>query len=215
MEKTDEEVYTYTYAFFEDDNEWPEARQIAEHYGTKHTEILIKPFVARLPEIMYYMDRPRFNLQSYWLAEKAKEDGRETAYVGEGLDEHFGGYWYKTEKNYIESWIDHFQFIRPTYMAIHKIFGIRCELPFTYLPMNDTLNYWDPEREKTYLRWAYKDIIPKFAVERRKRPGRPTWKTLWERELFKIYPHLEPKTDEEIRTILNRYATAIWLGVQK
>jgi len=214
-EKTDEEVYTYTYGFFEDDNEWSEARQTAEHYDTKHTEILINPFIARFPEIMHYMDRPRFNLQSYWLAEKAKKDGRETAYIGEGLDEHFGGYWYKPEKNYVESWVDHFQFIVPTHLAIHEIFGIRCEIPFTYLPINETLKYWDPKREKTYLRQAYKGILPEFIINRRKKPGRPTWRTLWDRELCRICPHLNPKTDEEIRVILNRYATAIWLGVRK
>lgn len=213
LEKSQDEVYTYTYAFFEDDNEWEEARKVAEYYGTTHQEVLIKPFIGRFPEILTHFDRPRFNLQTYWTAEAASKDGRGTAYIGEALDEHFGGYWYKPEKTYIESWVDHFHYIRSTHMKNHEIWGMGCELPFTYLPVEQTLPYWDCGREKTALREAYKGILPDFVVERKKKPGRPTWRKLWERELCQLYPHLEPETDAEIRTLLNRYATGVWLAV--
>ena len=213
LEKVQDEVYTYTYAFFEDDNEFEEAGNVADYYGTTHKEVLIKPFIGRFPEILTHFDRPRFNLQTYWVAEKASKDGRGSAYIGEGLDEHFGGYWYKTDKNYIESWVDHFQFIRTTHLKNHEIFDLRCEIPFTYLPIEETLPYWDPTREKTHLRNAYRDILPDFVIERRKMPGRPTWRKLWERELCQLYPHIQPKTDEEIRVLLNRYATGVWLAV--
>lgn len=213
QEKTDENIYTYTYAFFEDDNEFEEARQIADYYDTRHAEVLIKPFIGRFPEILTHFDRPRFNLQTYWLAEKAAQDGIETAYLGEGLDEHFGGYWYKHDKTYIETWVDHFHFIRSTHIQNHDIFGLKCEIPFTYLPITETLPYWDSLREKTHLRKAYEGILPDFVVNRRKKPGRPTWRKLWEQELSQLYPHMKPETDAEIRALLNRYATAIWLGV--
>lgn len=215
MEKAQEEVYTYTYAFFEDDNEFEEARRLADYYGTRHREVLIKPFIGRFPEILVYFDRPRFNFYAYWLAEQASKDGRGTGYFGEGLDEHFGGYWYKQDLEYIESWADHFHFIRSSHIRCHEIFDMRCEIPFTYLPINETLLYWDPTREKKHLRNAYREILPDFVIERRKMPGRPAWRKLWDRELRQLYPSMEPESDEKIRSLLNRYATGIWLAVHR
>jgi len=211
--KTDEPIHSYTFAFFKDENEFEEAETVAEYYGTIHHEVVIDNFTGRFPEILRHLSRPRFNVQTYWLAEQAQRDGRRTCYIGEGLDEHFGGYWYKPHLNYLESWVDHFQYIRPAHKEIHDIFGLNCEIPFTYLDFRKTLPYWDPSREKLHLKKAYSGILPDFVVQRRKNPGRPHYRKLWDRELSKIYSEMEPKSDEEIRRLLNKYATAIWLGV--
>lgn len=211
--KTEEPIYTYTYAFFPDENEFEEAKAVAKHYGTVHHEVIINDFTGRFPEILRHLSRPRFNVQTYWLAEQAYRDGRKTCYLGEGLDEHFGGYWYKPHLNYLESWVDHFQYILPAHKEIHNIFNLHCEIPFTDLDFRKTLRYWDPAREKSKLTYAYRGILPDFVVRRRKNPGSPHWRRLWDRELSKIYSNFEPESDEEIRMLLNRYATAIWLGV--
>ncbi len=213
--KTDEPIYSYTFAFFKDENEFEEAETIAEDYGTIHHEVVIDNFTGRFPEILRHLSRPRFNVQTYWLAEQAQRDGRRTCYIGEGLDEHFGGYWYKPHLNYLESWVDHFQYIRPAHKEIHDIFGLNCEIPFTYLDFKKTLPYWDPSREKLHLKKAYSGILSDFVVQRRKNPGRPHWRKLWDRELSKIYTDIEPKSDAEIRSLLNRYAIGIWLAVSK
>jgi len=213
--KSEDPIRTYTFGFPDQKNEFTQAKKVADHYGTEHTEVLITDFLGRLPEIQQYMDRPRFNVQAFWLAEKAALDGCETAYIGEGLDEHFGGYWQKPHLDYLETWADHFMWIRPTYEMIHKAFGLGCEIPFTHLPFRETLPYWDPKLQKEYLKIAYKDTLPAFVVDRRKNPGRPDWRALWNRELSKIFPNYAPKDDSEIRAKLNRYTTAIWMGVHQ
>ena len=211
--KSEDPIRTYTFGFPEQKNEFKQARKVAEHYGTEHTEVLIDDFIHRLPEIQRYMDRPRFNVQTYWLAEQAAQDGCETAYIGEGLDEHFGGYWQKPHLNYLESWADHFMWIRPTHEQVHRVFGVGCEIPFTYLPFRKTLPYWDPKREKEYLKIAYGGVLPSFVIDRCKKPGRPHWRSLWNRELHNLFPHYSPKNDAEIRAILNRYTISVWMGV--
>lgn len=214
-EKTDEKIYTYTYGFFSDDNEFKDARKISEWYGTTHKEVLVDNFIHRLPKIQRHLKRPRFNVQIFWVIEQAHKDGRETCYLGEGLDEHFGGYWYKPHLSYVEAWSDHFQYIRPTHLELHDVFGLRCEIPFTYLDFRKTLPYWDPQREKGDLRKIYERIIPKCAIDKRKRSGAPTWKRLWTQYLSEIYPNIKPKSDNEIRWYLNKYTIGVWHRVNE
>ena len=167
----------------------------------------------RLPEIQKHLTKPRFNVQIYWLIEQAHKDGCKTGYLAEGLDEHFSGYWYKSHLNYIESWKDHFKYIRPVHTKLHKIFGLRCEIPFTYIDFSKTLPYWDPAREKTYLRRMYRNILPDYVINKRKRSGAPNWQMLWDREISKKYPGINPTSSEEIRRYLNLYTTWIWSRV--
>lgn len=214
-EKTDETIYTYTYGFFPDDNEFESASYIAEEYGTVHKAVLINNFLKRAPEVLQYLSRPKFNYQTLWVAEQAFKDGRQSCYIAEALDEHFGGYWYKPDLNYLESWADHFHFIRTTYKEIHKMFDLRCEIPFTYLDFHETLPYWDSGRGKEKLREIYKGIIPESARTKRKRSGAPRWRRLWDREISFQFPGVNPTSDEEIRKYLNQYVTWVWIRVNK
>ena len=210
-EKTDEQIHTYTFGFKDHPNEFENAEKVAEHYNTAHTEIVIKDFIKRLSEIQRIMDRPRFNVQCYWLAEQAKNDGIETVYIGEGLDEHFGGYWNKPELSYSASFADHYIWIVPTYKQIHEYLGLRVEIPYSSLDARQTIGYWDQKREKQFLRDAYKGIIPDFVVTLKKNAGKPNWRLLWEYELSSEFPDIDPKSDKEIRYYLNKYTIQKWI----
>jgi len=211
--KTDEKINTYTYGFKDQPNEFKNAERVAKYYNTNHKEVVIKDFIKRFSEIQSFLDRPRFNVQCYWLAEQAKRDGVETVYVGEGLDEHFGGYWNKPDLSYIASFADHYIYIVPTYKQIHNYFGLKCEIPFSNLDARQTIAFWDYKREKQYLRNAYKGIIPDFVVNLKKHTGSPNWRLLWDNELNKEFPNIDPKDDKEIRHFLNVYTIEKWRNV--
>jgi len=210
-EKTKEEIYSYTFGFEGEDNEFKVAREVADHYGTKHQEIIFKNLLAEYPEILKHFKRPRFNIWIYWLAKKAFEDKRQTVYVGEGGDEHFGGYWYKKHMSYLETWTGLYHWILPTYRKVHSIFNLRLEVPFTNLDWRETYPYYDHEQHKRYLRIAYREILPDFVVERKKRPARHDYRIFWEHELKHYFPLVNPHSDEEIRELLNILVTQMWV----
>ena len=214
-QKTDELISTYTFGFVGEDNEFDEAQRVADFYNTQHREILIENMLFRFSEILKHFDRPRFNLWVYWLAEAAKRDGCETSYVGEGADEHFGGYGTKPwVGDYTRCWADHYIYIMPSYRTVHRVFGLRLEAPFTMLDFRETLPYWDPKGEKTLLREAYKDVLPDFVVQRPKNRGGPNWRLFWTRELSRFYPSVQPRSDEEIRNFFNDWTVREWLKTQ-
>src|SRR6266508_1109420 len=76
-------------------NELPYARQVAEHFGTEHHEILVRPEVAELlPRLLWHLDEPISDsafLTAYLVSEFAR---REVTVIlsGVGGDELFGGY---------------------------------------------------------------------------------------------------------------------------
>jgi asparagine synthase (glutamine-hydrolysing) len=76
-------------------NELPYARQVADHFGTEHHEILVRPEVAELlPRLLWHLDEPLADsafLTTYLVSEFAR---REVTVIlsGVGGDELFGGY---------------------------------------------------------------------------------------------------------------------------
>ncbi len=76
-------------------NELPYARQVAEHFGSEHHEILVRPEVAELlPRLLWHLDEPISDsafLTTYLVSEFAR---REVTVIlsGVGGDELFGGY---------------------------------------------------------------------------------------------------------------------------
>jgi asparagine synthase (glutamine-hydrolysing) len=76
-------------------NELPYARQVAEHFGTDHHEIVVKPDVVRLmPKLLWHMDEPIADsafITTYLVAEFARKDVT-VILSGVGGDELFGGY---------------------------------------------------------------------------------------------------------------------------
>jgi len=196
-EKTKEQVFTYT-AGFQGDNEFREARRVAEHYETRHREVLIDD-IAIYGELQRHLEKPQYNLWPYFLAEAAHQDGRKACYIGEGLDEHFGGYWNKNG-DYLECWTNHYVYVMPAYATVHNLFGLHVEAPFTRLNFKQTLPFWDQARKKTALREAYKDIVPTFVLDRKKNAPHTPW------ELF-----FKTETREEGTKQANCWVTREWL----
>jgi asparagine synthase (glutamine-hydrolysing) len=97
--QTAEPVRTFCVGFDQNAfDERPFARVIAERYGTKHTELLIKPQVAEiLPKLVWHFDEPFGDssaVPSYAIAEETRRHVT-VALNGDGGDESFAGYdWY-------------------------------------------------------------------------------------------------------------------------
>lgn len=211
-EKTTENIHTYTLGF-EGRNEFKAAQQVADHYGTIHHEVTICNMLSRFREILKVFKKPRFNLWPFWLAEQASKDGRRNCYIGEGGDEHFGGYWYKPQSTYLEHWAGFFTYVYPTYRTVYRHFGVQLHCPMH--PMNLyfhlTLPYYDMLQEKSFLRKAYKNILPKFVLKKRKQNGRFDYWVMWRWEIQPYFPDARaPETEDDIRELLNAWATRTW-----
>ncbi len=76
-------------------NELPYARRMAQHLGTEHREILVRPDVVRLlPQLVWHMDEPIADtafITTYLVSAFAREDVT-VILSGVGGDELFGGY---------------------------------------------------------------------------------------------------------------------------
>lgn len=89
-------VRTFSIGFDEEDfDERSFARKVAGHFGTEHTELVVRPdAVAVLPALAWYFDEPFADssaLPSYYLAKMTRNDVT-VALTGDGGDESFGGY---------------------------------------------------------------------------------------------------------------------------
>lgn len=201
-------IYTYTFGWSYY-NEFKHARKVAEHYETIHREILLDGWLNRFSGFLKLLQWPRFNLQPFFLAEQAAIDGCKTAYCAEGLDESFGGYWYK-DIGFLQSFADHFIYIQPIWQQAHEFYSLKLEMPFSDLPIEKTLPFWDSNGNKQCLREVYHDILPGFVVERKKNSSSPHWGKLWTHELHKFIPGV-PTTDEEVRHLFNVWVTSLWV----
>ena len=76
-------------------NELPYAKAVAERFGTRHKEILVRPEVADLlPRLLWHMDEPVADsalITTFLVAEFARQDVK-VILSGVGGDEIFGGY---------------------------------------------------------------------------------------------------------------------------
>jgi hypothetical protein len=208
-----EEIHTFTFTFpegFGNVSEFEKAKKVADHFKAIHHEVLIEKLLDRFPHILKIFDKPQFNIWTYWLAEAAFKLDRQTCYVAEGLDEHFGGYAGR-KGSYCELWSNHFQFCKPSYQTVHDHFGLDLEMPFSDPPLDfrKTLAFWDASGHKTFLRAAYKGLLPDFMVEQPKNAGKPSFLWIWENELkYKM-----PMTVDELRGKLQKFVALTWGSV--
>jgi asparagine synthase (glutamine-hydrolysing) len=92
----DTPVRTFTTGFGNELDEFDEAKIVAEHCKTNHTEILIdfSDLTKSLPKILWHMEFPfgRPSILSNYMVSEAIKKHVTVAYTGEGSDELFGGY---------------------------------------------------------------------------------------------------------------------------
>ena len=210
-EKTDEPIDTYTLGF-EGRSEFTDARKVAEHYGTRHHEVVVSNMLPRFRELLKFFPQPRFNLWPYWLAEAQAQAGRRNCYIGEGGDEHFGGYWYKPRKPYLEHWAGFFTYVLPTYQAVYQHFGITLHVPLHPQTLDFTVTrpFYDVTQEKAFLRAAYRGVLPDFVLQKRKQNGRFDYWVMWHKEIKPYFPDANPHGEDDIRELLNAWVTREW-----
>jgi asparagine synthase (glutamine-hydrolysing) len=94
-------------------DETPHARQMAEHIGSRHHELLLDAddLVSFLPRMIEMQDEPLGDpvcVPVYYVSKLAREQGVKVCHVGEGADELFGGYesWYRMQsiQNRCDRW---------------------------------------------------------------------------------------------------------------
>jgi asparagine synthase (glutamine-hydrolysing) len=71
------------------------SRQVAEHFKTQHTEVMLTPdqVLAQLDDAVSALDQPTMDgLNTYFVSRAARESGLKVALSGLGGDEIFGGY---------------------------------------------------------------------------------------------------------------------------
>jgi asparagine synthetase B (glutamine-hydrolysing) len=208
--KSGEDIYSYTVGYEGQENEFEQASKVAEHYGTIHRNILIRNLLDDYPEILKSLPFPRFSLWVFWAIKQAHLDGKKTCYLGEGGDEHFGGYWYKPKKGYIENWVDLLTWGLPTYKELFNIVNMNFEAPFMKLDWRETFAFYDYEQHKYFLRKAYRDILPAFVLNRKKNPASINYNLFWKKELSWKFPVVKHPSVEEIRTLWQIWVTNEW-----
>ena len=216
-ELTGEKIHTYTVGLPED-NEFAEARRVAQHYGTTHTELTAGNIAAEFAKVIPLLDRPRFNLWPLYAYIAAQRDGCQNIYIAEGLDEHFGGYENKPPATPQELWAGVIEWSLTTHRQLAAMHGMKLHTPFIRLPLKETIRYWrDPHTcgvAKAELKKAYRGVIPKFVLERHKVGGRFNWENpvVWRRE-FSFLGEV-PESHEEANRRVNVWATGRWLDAR-
>ena len=92
---SDKPLKTFCMGFGEEDDEFEDARFVAEEFGTDHRELIIKQNLLRdFPKMIWHMDAPKRNVYPYYIAELVSKYVK-VVQSGLGGDELFGGYSFK------------------------------------------------------------------------------------------------------------------------
>jgi asparagine synthetase B (glutamine-hydrolysing) len=212
-EKSHGKIVTLTAYWGVDTDELEDAKKVSEYYKTKHYEIKIENILKTYKDIIPLIDNPhRFGFYYMYLYKKAIELKRENVYIGEGLDEHFGGYWYKPEKTYQEYWSNVLEFSIPLHKKLSNIYGLSLHYPFIRLPINKTILYYDYMfRDKKLLRLQYSNVLPDFILNKKKQGGRTPWLEIWDKEVEPFLGVTCPNNREEAQRIIKRWVYSEWL----
>jgi asparagine synthase (glutamine-hydrolysing) len=132
------------------------AKQVADHLGTKHTEIIIKEeeLLNLIPEVIkcietYDVSTVRSSLPNYLLGKYIHENSKaKIIFNGDGADELFGGYLYMYLAN--ES-IEFDKEVRELLSNIHLYDGLRSEKTFSQNGLITSSPYLDTSFVQYYL----------------------------------------------------------------
>jgi asparagine synthase (glutamine-hydrolysing) len=94
---SEDPIHTYSIGFPDDASfdERPHARQVADHFGTRHTEFAVKAdAVALLDQLLWHHDQPYMDYSAVptWLVSELAREHVKVVLTGDGGDEVFGGY---------------------------------------------------------------------------------------------------------------------------
>ena len=207
-EKSNEKIHTYSAKFGVESDESEKAKKIDKHYNTIHKTIEVTNFVDMLEKTMKFFKLPRYNIWPYYLAQEAKKDGIEYVYIGEGGDEHFGGY---PDRGFLEAWANQLVLINETYVEIHNHLDLKLEKPFYLLDYRDTLKYYKPPKKELLIE-AYKGLLPKEVVSSPPAFSHESnYTRLWNKEVKKFFPEYEPGCLQDIRNKFQELATLFWI----
>lgn len=88
-------IRTFTMGFGESNDETEDALYVADFFGTKHEELVMKSNILKdFPEMIWYADMPKRNLYPFYIAREASKHVK-VSLSGLGGDELFGGYEWK------------------------------------------------------------------------------------------------------------------------
>lgn len=132
---TDHKIKTFSIGFKQegkDIDETADAKRIANHIGTTHSEIIItdSDVYKNINKIAFALDQPSVDGTNAYFVSMASKKDVTVAISGTGGDEIFAGYpWFITMKKYQNNYknrllqhIDKYAFLK-TYSDQHKIFG--------------------------------------------------------------------------------------------
>ena len=156
----DEPVKTFTIGYEEESySELEYARQIADHFGTDHKEIIVDPSaVEYFDKSVWYLDEPMTDpslIPEYLFCMAAKKDVT-VCLSGEGGDEAFLGY-----DRFVASKMDHYYRIIPEILRkniISKIVGMLPPQPQKKGAINVVKRFIDGSDlplEGRHMRWQY------------------------------------------------------------
>jgi asparagine synthase (glutamine-hydrolysing) len=98
-ERSDEPISTFCMGF--EDARWderPDARAVADHFGTDHHELTLESrYMDDFPAMIWAADEPKRNLYPYYV-QRAMSEHVTVALGGLGADELFGGYVYRYDR---------------------------------------------------------------------------------------------------------------------
>ncbi|MCX9084236.1 MAG: asparagine synthase (glutamine-hydrolyzing) [Candidatus Methanoperedens sp.] len=125
---TDEPVKTFTIGYEDESySELPYARQVADYFGTDHTEIIIDPgSIEHFEKSVWYLDEPMTDpslIPAYLFCKEAKKDVT-VCLSGEGGDEVFLGY-----DRFVASKMDSYYRIIPEFLRKNFVSHIVGMLP--------------------------------------------------------------------------------------
>ncbi len=194
------------------------ACKMAKECNVTYKVINIENIFDPVTESIHLFDRPQYNLWPYELFKKAKNDGIDTIYLGEGGDEHFGGYKYvpSPAKNhephlYEQWWSSLLTWILPTYQKFADHFNIDLQCPLFALNITETKELHCPPN-KYMLRHAYRNLLPIFILEKKKQPPLDvTSKEVWDKMLSKYYPDDVYKSKQDSKDKIQQLVSKMWL----